>query len=492
MPTETFDGSKAPSEVAEICRLCGERADNLTCNPLRSLDEPEIDLMCRKCLPAVNINAYMDQSRITCTDCIAQLKQYSDFIDKVLAYQRELGIGENYDSYASSENGLVTGNRRSGGIKPSTPNPNPILFIKQEPINVKQEKVDSSNRRPFTIQVPTTSPSICPNPFAEPKKIKGIVQPESNLPKIESSSTYCRECDRIFVNSFEFRSHECSSADQNADREQGNNCEIMEVITLNNPISFIDLAEDENATNSEPRKPKLEGLFEFQQRERLEFEHAYAKRVANTSCNLKQEIIDSYNDASQNGYDFNYQMTENDDNQGMFSEEASQIYFDCSKCNQAFVSQELLDEHCTNLHPVKLKICSICSAEFKSNYEYLIHKNKMHVQRFHCKQCKQKFYTQSALKFHERLCTRDSKDFCFSCRHCGKSQRNLAVMRKHLGTCTGKMSEVPVVPVDGQQPVLKVSQNTQIGCAQKYNCDDSNRNLLVLKNFVSFFSLMKG
>ncbi|XP_055298793.1 oocyte zinc finger protein XlCOF6 [Sitodiplosis mosellana] len=470
---EAFDDSKASSE--EICRLCGDRADNLTCNALRSLDDPEVDLMCRKCLPAVNVYAHMDQSRIACSDCIAQLKQYADFIDKVLLYQRELGVMENFDSYATSENSLVNGNRRSGTIKPSTPNPNPNLFIKQEPINVKQEKVESSNRRPFTAQIPTTSPSLCPNPFAEPKKMKGVAQQEINLPKTELSSTYCEECDRIFANNFEFQSHECTSAVQNADREQGNNCEIMEVITLNNPISFIDLAEDENATNIEPRKPKAEGLIEFEQRERLEFEHAYAKRAASASCNLKQEIIDSYNDASQNGYDYNDQATENEDNQGTCFEESAQTYFDCPKCNQSFVSQEILDEHCTNSHPVNHKICSICSAEFKSHYEYLIHKNKVHTQRFYCNKCKQKFYTQSALKFHERLCTRESKDFCFSCRHCGKRQKNLAVMRKHLGICMGKMAEQPI------EPALKVSQNMQYEAVQKYEA--SNRHFLAMKNF---------
>lgn len=474
---ETFYNSKPSSDVADICRLCGDRADNLTCNPLRSLDDPEIDLMCRKCLPAVNVHAYMDQSRIACNDCFAQLKQYSDFIDKIHSYQRELGTVENFDSCAASENSLVNGNRTSGTVKPSTPNLNPNLFIKQEPINVKQEKVDNSNRRMCTVQIPATSPTLCPNPFAEPKKIKEIAPHDINLPKTEMNSTYCEECDRIFVNNFEFQSHVCTNGDQNADREQGNNCEIMEVITLNNPISFIDLAEDENATNTELRKPKAEGLFEFEQRERLEFEHAYAKRDASTSCNLKQEIIDSYNDASQNGFDYNDQALENDENHGAFYEEAAQTYFECSKCCQSFVSQELLDEHGNNAHPVNYKICSICKAEFKSNYEYLIHKNKVHKQRFHCNRCKQKFYTQSALKFHERICTRESKDFCFSCRYCGKSQRNLTVMRNHLGICTGKIAEQHV------EPALKVSKNVLCGAEQKFEV--SNGNFLTMKNFVS-------
>lgn len=439
-----IDDSKTSSELIELCRLCGDRAENLTCNSMRSLDDPEVNLLSRKCFPTVNIHSSLDQIRIVCTDCIAQLKQFSDFIDKVLSYQRELGYNEPFDSYATSENSLINGNRTQCGVKASTPNPSTTaMFIKQEPINVKQEIIENSIRRPFTTQVPTTSPSLCVNPFTESKKFKGFVQQEIILPKTEIGSTYCRACDRIFGNNFEFRSHNCSSAEPNMEREQGNNCEIMEVITLNNPVSFIDLAEDENGAGNEQRKPKTESFSEFERRERLEFEHAYAKRAANAHCNLKEEIIDSYNDNSQDGYDHSEQITENDEhnfNQNTYFEDAGQVFIDCLKCNQSFVSQELMDEHVERVHPVKPKICPICSAAFKSSKEYLLHKSKMHSQRFQCKRCRQKFNTQPILRFHEQRCTRESKDFWFSCRHCGKKIRNLAVMKKHLGICTGKQS----------------------------------------------------
>ncbi|XP_031624643.1 zinc finger protein 236 [Contarinia nasturtii] len=453
----TFDDSKAASDAIELCRLCGDRADNLTCNPLRSLEDPSIILMCQKCLPSLNTYSFADQSRTICTDCVAQLKQCSEFIDKVLSYQRDLS--ENIDNNTVAEkNSRIDGNRINSGIKSSTP----ILFIKQEPINVKQENVESSSRRPYTVQVPNVSPTLCPNPFAESNKIKGVVQQEDiSMPKSEFNSTYCQECDRIFVNNHEFRSHECLSVDHSTDRdrEQGNNCEIMEVITLNNPISFIDLAEDENATNIELRKPKPEGNFD--DRERLEFEHAYAKRATNTSCNLKQEIIDSYNETSQNGYDYN----DYDENHGAYFE-ANVNIFECIKCNQSFVSQQLLDEHTVKLHPLKHKICTICSAEFKSSYDYLIHKRKVHTRFYQCKQCKHKFHTQSALRFHERLCTCESKDFCFSCRHCGKSQSNLAVMKKHLTNCTGKQSEL--LHDQQQQQQAKKEPYTD----QKHECSE--------------------
>lgn len=473
------EDGKGPSEIIEMCRLCGERADGLTCNPVRTLDEPEIELMFRKCLPAVNIYGCMDQCRAICVECIAQLRQYSDFIDKVFAYQREAGCNESFDSFAANENNQVNGNV-SLYRKSSTPNPSTI-FIKQEPINVKQEKVDNSHRRPFTVQAPMTSPSMCLNPYAESMKITGIMQQEVHAPKTEIGSTYCQLCDRIFGNNFEFRSHKCTSAEL-MDRDQGNNCEIMEVITLNNPVSYIDLAEDENITGIEPMRLKTESFSEIERKERLEFEHAYAKRATNTSCNLKQEIIDPNNDASENGYDYADQFTEHEEQQGFhqnsYFEGAHPTYYNCSKCNQSFVSQELLDEHSAYSHPLNPRVCSICSAEFKSSYDYLIHKSKVHLNRFQCKQCKQKFNTPSILRSHQRLCTRESEDFYFSCRHCGKSIRNLGIMKKHLNNCIGKHTD----SVEKMQhPVQKPTQDN---VQQKFTCDICNRIFSRLKQFV--------
>lgn len=462
------EGKMEAAEIVEACRLCGERSD-LTCNPLRSLDEPEIKIMFRKCLPAVNLNGYLDQSRLICNDCVQQLKQYSSFIDKV--YQREFNAVEQFDSFAANENSQVHESATKFPIKPSTPNSSAALFIKQEPINVKQEKVDNSNRRSFSVQLPMASPSLCPNPFADSKKIKGAAQNDikpSPPPKQETqnNSTYCSACDRIFC--FEYRTHKCTKAEPQcaADRELGNNCEIMEVITINNPVSFIDLAEDENATALESRPMKTENVSEQMRKDRLEFEHAYAKRVTNYS--LKQEIIDSNIDCDESGYDGMDQTNEHDlqpFHSNGEDDTANQIYFECLNCNQSFVSQELLDEHTAQMHyyPLKMKICPTCNAEFKSSIEYLIHKNKMHAQRFQCRQCKRKFHTATILRSHERVCTRESKDFCFSCRHCGKNLRNLAIMKMHLNSCTGKQTE-SMDEHEWQQP----------------------KNVLRLKQFVSF------
>lgn len=506
------EGKMETSEMIEACRLCGERADSLTCNPLRSLDEPEIELMFRKCLPAVNLNGYLDQSRFICTDCVSQLNQYSNFIDKVLSYQRDCSTIEHFDSFQTNDNCLAQENATKFQIKPSTPNSNAALFIKQEPINVKQEKIDNSNRRSISVQLPMTSPSLCPNPFADSKKIKGSIQTDVKPPQpppkqeTQNNSTYCSACDRIFGNCFEYRTHKCTKAEplSAVDRELGTNCEIMEVITINNPVSFIDLAEDENATTMESRAMKTENVSEQIRKERLEFEHAYAKRATNYS--LKQEIIESNNDCDESGYDGMDQMNENDlhpfySNANSYAEDdvTNQMYFECPNCNQSFVSQELLDEHSAQMHycPLKMKICPICNAEFKSSIEYLIHKNKIHAQRYQCRQCKRKFGTATILRSHERLCTRESKDFCFSCRHCGKNFRTLAIMRKHLSICAGKQTDGSVDEwQQHQQQLKKLSQGNVLRLKQfvrlVFVSNLLNHNLDSEHSFHYFFSFSEA
>lgn len=472
----TIDESKSHSELLEMCRLCGERADSLTCNPLRLLDEPDIELMFRKCLPGVNIPNHNEHARNICNDCITQLRQYSNFIDKILSYQRELEHNENGDSLTTNVINLVNGNTTQCYMESITSNTSTTMFIKQEPINVKQEKVDISNRRPITTQVPMISPSLCLNPFAESNKIKGIMQ----QPKTEM--TYCHLCDRIFGSNYEICSHECRNTDM-TDREHGNNCEIMEVITLNNPVSFIDLADDENVA-IEPRKLKTENICEFERKERLEFEHAYAKRPTNTSYNLKQEIIDSNNDESENGFnECNEPIYEHEDgfNQNLLHfDELQPIHFDCTICNESFVSQELIEKHFTNFHSVKPKICTICNSTFRSSFEYLVHKRKVHAQRFPCKQCKQKFNSQSAVRIHERKCTRESKDFYFSCRHCGKSIRNMITMRKHLIKC---MEKHPTCMDEFSYASRKILSGNAL---EKYTCNVCNQTFSRFKLFVSF------
>lgn len=401
--SEQFDNSmelmdKTASEEAESCRLCGERVDTLTCDASRSLDEPEINSIVRKCFPSIIqwISPVLSPSRHICTDCVIQMRQYSDFIEKVQSYQRELGLSENIGCYAISEYSIANESRLPFICnKPSTLSPNPPIVIKQEPINVKQEFVE---RRPMTSQVP--SPTLCVNSFNENI---GLVQQEKVRLKTESNSTYCGDCDRIFANNYEFRSHNClGNSEQSTDRE-GNNCEIMEVITLNNPVSFIDLADDEIATGVEQRKPKAEVLGEFERQRRLEFEHAYAKRASNPSCNLKQEIIDSCNDASQTGYDNDQAESEEPTSSQIDQSEDEGRSFDCANCSQSFSSLQLLGQHTAKVHECS-KFCSICNLEFETELGCRMHKTRMHTLRHTCRRCKQKFHSQSFRRLHERRC----------------------------------------------------------------------------------------
>lgn len=423
----------------ENCRLCGEHPDeHLLCNNHSSisLDDQEIDTMFRKCLPTVNIQADSNHSRVLCRDCVTQLRQYSLFIDKVLSYQRELDLNSNYESFAYNESIL-----HGRGMNFCTKNQNvseseSTMFIKQEPINVKQEIFDNSSKKmpdliktslAITSQVVTTPiTSAIISPTIDSKK-QINVQQEIRLPNIGNDmTTYCRMCDRIFGSNFEFKMHNCFDQRRNDERDEEpqnsntNNCEIMEIVTLNNPISFIDLAEDDNAANFEINQLKTEISVDINHLECVEKDHAYAKRsTGGTPCQMKQEIVEGnygdVDDACQDGSEW-WNAKENEEQTISLDSSTIQLNnnkttFECTKCSQRFSSQSLLDSHLAKLHTLKNKICSICSAEFKSMYEFLLHKNKMHSTGGQCKQCRRKLNTAAALKAHERFCINASMDF---------------------------------------------------------------------------------
>lgn len=502
---------KSESEAIENCRLCGERGDEhllSNSNPTATLDDHEIDAMFRKCLPTVSIHSDVDQSRAVCVDCVSQLRQYSDFIDKVLSYQRDLDLQSNNDSFISTENIL-----RGKGINfcpknQTSSTADATMFIKQEPINVKQEIFDNSTKKQngfeFTTQIltPPAASAIVTSAATgiDSKKQINVVQQEIRLPNADiDMTTYCRLCDRIFGSNFEFKMHNCCAHSFNNDSQEpqnsnaNNNCEIMEIITLNNPVSFIDLAEDDNnAANCEINQLKMENNVDAERRERVERDHAYAKRMTSTPCQMKQEIVEgNYSDLEFSFAESEAHSTvlENEDQNtcsldasiSQISQPIGNTEVACPKCNQMFASQQLIEEHTQSMHTLKNKICSICSAEFKSVYDFLLHKNKMHSVQ--CKQCKQKFSTSLALKKHERQCTSESTDFCYSCRHCGKRIKNLIKMKEHLRICTEKPN-----PSEGNSLSNVSFQNdatvNKRMSLQKFICDICYRTFSRLKYFV--------
>lgn len=481
------------------CRLCGNRIDESVKTPFNfRIDDQEIGEILRKCMPSINILRHSsDNLNLVCLDCVSHLRRHSEFLNKILTFQRDFDRSNNADT--SLEHMIFESRTCNSG----TTN-NSALFIKQEPINVKQEILDSSNKRPQeAINVmkssilPSTSMKFQPNFSSNDQRINVVEQSLIQWPRI-SANTFCRLCERIFINNAEMRAHVCTgSQTPNIERIEpmngmgnNNNCEIMEIITLNNPVSFIDLAEDECAIAEQAAICKKENVIDGERRERVDIEHAYAKRTtitihtaSNTPCKLKQEIELNY-DCEPNEDIISDTEIINDHNTIGSSipimtadvTAATLDNFICSKCDQEFDTNRLLVDHSNKMHSLKNRICTICSAEFKSMYEYLLHKNKVHVSGYRCKQCKRKFNTRLALKNHERhSCAIDSTDFFYSCRHCGKFMRNRIKMKEHLRICEQNSNRADKTLISMEN----------IYDTKAYNCSRCHRSFRKEINYVS-------
>lgn len=489
------------------CRLCGDRIEGCRAPSVNfRIDDQDVGEMLRKCLPSISISSRhsADHLNSICTDCVAHLRRYSDFVDKVMKFQQDFDRANNADT---SLEHMIFESRGSQ----STSTSNSTLFIKQEPINVKQEILDSSNKKPpevLNVMKPSLVPSTSTNthlvaPNSSYQRINVVEQSLIHWTRI-CANTFCPHCERIFINQAEMKSHACAGNQPlNIDRiepmngaSNNNNCEIMEIITLNNPVSFIDLAEDEYATAEQTAAAvcKKEYFVDGERRERVDIEHAYAKRsaiaAASSACKLKQEIEMNYECEPMEGDVFD--SAPDNDNTALLppppepvdvTSATQECNFICSKCGQEFSTNRALVDHSKKMHSLKNRICAICSAEFKSTYEYLLHKNKVHVSGHQCQRCKRKFATHLALKIHERhSCSIDSMDFYYSCRYCGKFMQNRIKMKEHLRICAqNPKSKDPKAPIS----TSNIQNEVEICDAKAYDCHRCHRSFRKEINFVS-------
>lgn len=480
------------SKVMETisCGLCGEMEDDTTdINGLMNMDDIFVVTMLKRIFPTTILRQYSD-ANVICMECTQLLRLFSEFIDKVLAYQKDIRekcttLNESCCSSEISYNNETP--VMSAFIRPTTSTttttaamnskemgPNTV-FIKQEPINVKQEIMEISNKRP------TFQTEYIANPFNSislftqsiPKTIQNIPTTATSFMSTAldrnmqftrgagHTNSFCGFCDRIFVNNFELESHACNVGNRRK-RDNSNNCEIMEIITLNNSMSFIDLAEDEYAPLN--RAMKVEHLSEFERRERIENDHAYAKRIENQK--LKQEVIYDSTDSSETNVevyesncnvtvDLSHNNSGNDSDVNLISSSTGLITnivnesmsigtttTPCDKCDMQFDSVQALQEHCRSMHSLKNKICSVCLADFKSIHDYLVHKNKMHAVGHQCGQCRRTFAFKHALSNHKRFsCSPGTSDIFYSCKYCGKRFRNRMSMNDHFKMCSAVILE---------------------------------------------------
>lgn len=336
------------------CRLCGERIYQFLNVDMGNLDDFRVDTMIRKCLPTMNISPDNDQSRVICSCCNSQLKQYSEFVDRIHSYQKDL-IYSNCQEYDVETNQTCSA---TNALPESS-----SIFIKQEPVNVKQEKTDGSKRKPHDFLKNLHSTHMISNN-------------EKNFPTVATKLQPIAD--------FELLNDEYSEKRTESDREQMGSSEIMEIITLNNPVSFIDLAEDDPGGHADTKKLKMENLTDIDRR--FEVEHAYAKRVQATSTvhHLKEEISEVVN---ENESGINSILTELVPNTS-----ASKI-----------MTCESMVDHQKYSPTLKKKECSLCGDVFESVTEYLRHKSKIHRSTCH-HGCKRKFNSKLVIGSHERHC----------------------------------------------------------------------------------------
>lgn len=378
----------------EYCGLCGTLVDHLLYNAFGSLDDYDINTMYHKCLPTIRIPNDEGCSRMICRECITQLQQYSKFVDRILAHQRNFDTQTEYDDLE-----MIDEHPKKPIITSDT-----LLNIKQEPINVKQEYCETLNKRQM-IEIKTSI-------VTKPKDV-GIAG-KMNLAK----QTTGQMMD--------------NNQQPDEPRSVNNNCEIMEIITLNNPI--IDLAAEDNPANINLKVESNRAMLEQETNfvEHIESEHSYARPV---TYQLKQETIDMAGmDNTESDIESYDQIDEEND-----PNEPTAASFYCHKCARLFDSEELLNVHLAQTNCVTSKICPICSAEFKSVFEYLKHKTKEHATQLQCRKCMRKMRTRKLLENHERLCRKtSSNDFYFNCRHCQKRMTSVLEMNKHLQQCNGR------------------------------------------------------
>lgn len=393
---DDYDQTADKQSHREYCGLCGTLVDHLLYNAFGSLDDYDINMMYRKCLPNMRISSDVDGSRIICRDCITQLQQFSKFIDRIVAHHRNVDVPFDADDFHS-----INENQQKPIIISDMP-----LNIKQEPVNVKQENIDSSHKQPM-VEMKKSFVTI---PIERSSRSNAIL----------------------------------STAQMNSDDSQGhieprstsNNCEIMEIITLNNPVSIIDLAEDENTSNMKMKVEASRAALDTSNgTEHIENDHSYARPTTNQ---LKQETIDlnamdSAEQAELEGYD------PNDDDVESYN--TSETRLTCDKCDKSFDSDEMMNVHLAKSNCVTTKICPICSNAFESSYEYLKHKAKAHPTRLQCRKCMRKFRTQKLLEGHERFCRKTPKNFFFKCRHCKKRTVTITEMECHLQECNVRSAE---------------------------------------------------
>lgn len=344
-----------------------------------------------------------------------------------------------------------------------------MLKIKQEPfINVKQEIVESARV------------------FAQP-----------GVDFVPDSDAFCEFCDAYFINNVELKNHIVKYHSNDSENDEiPNNCEIMEIITLEN--AFINLAEEDNGgerhddlQHSSDMIPleqvlKVEHLTEYEQREQREQsrqttlvldEHCYSRLPEDTNAGIDLPLESTPNEfqydnpAIQSITTFSepiqsYQQT-------ILDPELPSLY-QCLECSQQFTCQTLLDEHIPT-HRSIVSLSSSIESNQVNNHSSLRQRRLRSVK---CKYCTKRFASNSALaKHHKTRCRHQSRRTAFRCRICRRLFAKVSRLRMHESNCAKANGKKAM-----QERVRKMECNKVGG---RYACSLCDQTYGRRSNFVS-------
>lgn len=448
IPANDFNESFNYKVNRFICRLCAKSAEG------QSKSIPELNSTLHKCLPTIRLDTTDNLPDKICADCIRKLVQFSLFIDRIASVQKDLfGIDETDGS--------------NDCLKESATKP---IIIKQEPIaNIKQEI--------FEYHKSTKHHAEDIHPY------NGSGQ---DYYADADADAYCEFCDVYFINNVELKNH---IVDFHSDKpcnpqEVANNCEIMEIITLEN-ATFIDLDENcvEEGTIPEATVPQLQHVLKVEKTtdmdqrdiliQTISVDHSYARKSCSIDSSennsivrdLKQEEVN----VQENSLTQTTQSEQMDEPAGEPIDymESVEPYCEiveyehpiekCPKCIDIFENRMLLNEHMQTVHIPKTKICPICTAHCGTICHYFIHRRKYHnwkkprrVKRklhFKCSDCCKMFMSKFAFENH-------SKYFCaklrFECSICHLEFSSGMSMLIHKRICKILMARSETIGSQGK------------------------------------------
>lgn len=403
----------------QFCRLCArvESIEDTSTATTSSIDDPLTASNIAKCLPTIiQLDASDQFPKKVCAECLTKIQQFSLFVDIVADVQTYF-LQQPFRSRDEQSTGMVrqTGITFSNSVAAIKP-----VIIKQEPIvKVKQEVMDS-------FRTSTTA--------------KAAVVPVDLFPE---NDAFCEFCDVYFINNVELKNHIVNYHSDNS-REVPNNCEIMEIITLEN--AFVDLADNcvddeydhqimEQATEHSENNYhvplehvlKVEHLNDYEHREQLRVlnaiqnDHSYAQISSNgvfiplNESGLKQEPSSAIHNLTDTSFKVFESSTSDDQGLDDVSEKKT-----CDSKNT--------------------RTCSICLLKCKSVYHLLVH-NKKHqraevrrsLKKRRCYDCKSTFTSKLALKNHKRLLCNVRKSLI--CPVCQANFLKLVLLRIHMKLC---------------------------------------------------------